>query len=92
MPGSLSWDVSEEGLASTTDQAREDGHNVSGEHVDVTDEAAVRAAMARIVESHGRLDTVFINAGIAGRAKSDRRIHAWLTGEACTTSISMVRF
>ena len=66
----VSWDVSEDGLASTTDQARKEGHSVSGDRVDVTDEAAVRAAMARIVESHGRLDAVFINAGVAGRARA----------------------
>jgi NAD(P)-dependent dehydrogenase (short-subunit alcohol dehydrogenase family) len=64
------WDVSREGLASTTDQARKAGHNIAGEHVDVTDEEAVRAGMDRIVGTHGRIDTVFINAGIAGRAKA----------------------
>jgi NAD(P)-dependent dehydrogenase (short-subunit alcohol dehydrogenase family) len=33
---------------------------------DVTDEAAVRSALARGVEAHGRFDVLFSNAGISG--------------------------
>ena len=69
------WDVSEEGLASTTDQAGKDGHIVSGELVDVTDETSVSAAMARIVESHGRLELRLHKRRHRRPGETDRRIH-----------------
>ena len=73
------WDVSKDGLASATDEARERDFDLTAEFVDVTHEAAVCDAMTRIVQKHGRLDAVFINAGIAGRAKAidDYTIADW---------------
>ena len=38
---------------------------VSGQTLDVTDAAAVRACVDRIVADHGRIDIVFANAGVA---------------------------
>ncbi len=37
--------------------------------LDVTDRAANAAAVARVEADHGRLDAVFLNAGVAGRSR-----------------------
>jgi NAD(P)-dependent dehydrogenase (short-subunit alcohol dehydrogenase family) len=44
----------------------ETGANVSGHVVDVTDRAALRAAFDATAKAHGRIDVVFVNAGIGG--------------------------
>ena len=44
------------------------GPNAMGMACDVTDEGALRAAVAATVERYGRLDVVVANAGIASRA------------------------
>ncbi|MFD2580570.1 SDR family NAD(P)-dependent oxidoreductase [Novosphingobium colocasiae] len=64
----IAWDVNDEGLAQTADEAASAGLTVHTAHIDVTDEVAVKAATNAIVAEHGKLDAVFINAGVAGRA------------------------
>ncbi len=51
---------------STTEVARltDDGYDVRGEVVDVTDHASLDAAFDAAVAAHGRLDVAFANAGI----------------------------
>jgi len=44
------------------------GRRVCSDTVDVADERSVIAAMAAAVESLGRIDAVFANAGVAGKA------------------------
>ncbi len=61
--------------------------------MDVSDEASVQAAIAAIVDEHGRLDIVVNNAGIMfeehvaehGRASWDRMLAINLTGPMLTT-------
>lgn len=62
------WDVSDTALTQTQAEAAEAGFSVFTAKVDVTDPEAVTAAMEAIVAEHGKLDTVFVNAGIAGKA------------------------
>lgn len=64
-------DVDEDGLKSAVPGLAEGGGSVSGVPLDVTDAAAVRAAVDGIVGAHGRIDIVFANAGI-GRGSSPR--------------------
>ncbi len=46
------------------------GVNVLTQVVDVADEAAVEAGMAKAIEQMGRIDTVIANAGVGGGARS----------------------
>lgn len=64
----VAWDVSEAGLAETVQEGASEGLTIDTARVDVTDDAAVTAAIDGIVAKFGRLDAVFINAGIAGKA------------------------
>jgi len=54
-------------LAAAGRQLAERGVDHATEPVDVTDESAVEAAMARVLARHGRLDVLVNNAGIALR-------------------------
>ncbi|MEM9553427.1 MAG: glucose 1-dehydrogenase [Acidobacteriota bacterium] len=61
------WDVaSDEALAQAASAL---GEGASAERVDVTDGAAVDAAMERLIERHGRLDVLINNAGITRDAR-----------------------
>ena len=64
-------DVDPEGLKSAVDELSGGGNQVSGITLDVSDAAAVHAAVDGIAEQHGRLDIAFANAGI-GRGSSPR--------------------
>lgn len=64
----IAWDVNAAGLAETEAEAGAAGWSVSTALVDVTDADAVNAATDAITDRFGRLDAVFINAGIAGKA------------------------
>ncbi len=64
-------DVDPEGLKSAVASLSEGGNAVSGIQLDVSDAAAVRAAVDGIVADHGRIDIAFANAGI-GRGSSPR--------------------
>ncbi|HET7071080.1 MAG TPA: glucose 1-dehydrogenase [Nocardioides sp.] len=57
-------DVNREALASGEDELRGAGHRVLVVHCDVADEDQVAAAVAATVDTFGRLDVAYNNAGI----------------------------
>ena len=57
-------DVNEQALSTATDELNAAGHRALGVTCDVADEAQVAALVDRTVESFGRLDMAFNNAGI----------------------------
>ena len=57
-------DVHEERIKHEIGRLTDAGCAVSGSVVDVSDHAALDAAIDAVVRTHGRLDTVFANAGI----------------------------
>src|SRR5262245_11369220 len=59
------WGTNEERNASALEDLSGRGA-AEAMRVDVSDEDAVVAAMAEVVERHGRLDSCFANAGISG--------------------------
>ncbi|AKU95038.1 3-oxoacyl-[acyl-carrier protein] reductase [Labilithrix luteola] len=61
-------DVNDRGLAETQALITNAGGRANIAHLDVADEAAVAAFIARIAEESGRLDIAFNNAGITGGA------------------------
>ena len=58
-------DVDAEGLQAAVKELSANGQTVSGIQLDVSDSAAVHAAVDGIVETRGRIDIAFANAGIA---------------------------
>jgi len=58
-------DIQAEALASAVDQLGADGLAVHGHVADVTQPEALSSAVASVVETHGRLDVMFANAGIS---------------------------
>ena len=61
------FDRDEQALASASEQLAERGVDHLTEHLDVSDEAAVEGAMARVVARYARIDILVNNAGIALR-------------------------
>ena len=59
-------DVNAEALARATTALTELGAEVAGETVDVTKRADLDRVVAAIVARYGRIDVVFVNAGISG--------------------------
>jgi NAD(P)-dependent dehydrogenase (short-subunit alcohol dehydrogenase family) len=57
-------DINEEGLRAATDGLTAAGHRALGVTCDVSDEAQVAALVERTVDTFGRLDMAFNNAGI----------------------------
>lgn len=57
-------DVNEEALAAATDELTAAGHRALGVTCDVSDETQVAAVVDRTVDTFGRLDFAFNNAGI----------------------------
>jgi len=57
-------DVDAERIAQETKRLKSAGLDVRGELVDVTDHPALDAAFERAVDTYGRLDVVFANAGV----------------------------
>lgn len=62
------WDISQVGLDQVQASAKDAGKELTTSIVDVGSEAQVCSAMKRVVELCGRVDVVFVNAGIAGKA------------------------
>jgi NAD(P)-dependent dehydrogenase (short-subunit alcohol dehydrogenase family) len=59
------WDVDDDRLESARTQLTELGH-VSAHHVELTDANSIEAATAATLSTHGRIDILINNAGIAG--------------------------
>jgi NAD(P)-dependent dehydrogenase (short-subunit alcohol dehydrogenase family) len=57
-------DIGEAGIADTVRVVEGEGGRISGHICNVADEAAVDALVALVVETHGRLDVIYNNAGI----------------------------
>ena len=73
------WDLKQEAVDATTEALRGKGVKAIGIALDVTDEAAVEAAVVRTVAELGSVDIAVNNAGIAGPAASsgDYPIDGW---------------
>lgn len=73
------WDLKQEAVDRTAAALRDKGTEAIGIALDVTDEAAVEAAVKRTVEALGGVDIAVNNAGIAGPAASsgDYPIDGW---------------
>ncbi len=61
-------DIKQEALDAATAGLTEEGRTVLGVHCDVTDEDSVAAAVTASVDTYGRLDMAFNNAGIQAPA------------------------
>ena len=57
-------DIDAQGIEDETKRLRDAGLEIRGQVVDVTDHAALDAAMDEAAHTYGRLDVVFANAGI----------------------------
>lgn len=62
------WDIDAAATSSAADDVATHGRRTHTAAVDVTDSAAVDAAMSDVVASLGRVDVVVANAGIGGEA------------------------
>ena len=58
------FDIDAEGLNRTLAELAKDGGDIWGQQVDVGNRPAMAAAFDKVAERHGRIDTVFANAGI----------------------------
>ena len=61
-------DLDEDALVTATDELTAAGHQALGINCDVADEAQVAALVERTVDTFGRLDMAFNNAGIMIRS------------------------
>ncbi len=59
-------DLNREGGESVVRDCKENGGNAVFQHTDVSQEAAIQAAVARAVKEFGRLDIIYNNAGLGG--------------------------
>jgi NAD(P)-dependent dehydrogenase (short-subunit alcohol dehydrogenase family) len=57
-------DINEDALRAATDELTAAGHQALGVTCDVADEAHVAALVERTVDTYGRLDMAFNNAGV----------------------------
>lgn len=73
------WDLKQEAVDATVSDLKAKGAEAIGIALDVTDEAAVEAAVKRTVETFGGVDIAVNNAGISGPAASsgDYPIDGW---------------
>ncbi|HKI74695.1 MAG TPA: SDR family NAD(P)-dependent oxidoreductase, partial [Pseudomonadales bacterium] len=61
------WGTNETKNADALANLKETGANVSAIRCDVSDADAVEKAFARTLDTHGRVDGCFANAGVGGR-------------------------
>ncbi len=73
-------DVDEAGAQDTAARVAEHGGRAAALRLDVTDEAAVQAALARTVDELGGLDAIMNNAGVGGGFGWDRTVAVNLSG------------
>jgi NAD(P)-dependent dehydrogenase (short-subunit alcohol dehydrogenase family) len=66
-------DIDEDTLRTATDDLTAAGHEVLGVRRDVSDEDSVAALVKATVDTFGRLDMAFNNAGHPGPARGHRR-------------------
>jgi NAD(P)-dependent dehydrogenase (short-subunit alcohol dehydrogenase family) len=73
------WDLDQAALDAATDELKQHGHRVHTAVVDVSDSAAVEAAMQGVVDELGRVDIAVANAGIGGdiSASGDYTDEGW---------------
>lgn len=64
------WDLDQSAVDKVLAELATHGHRTHGVVVDVSDSAAVDAAMAEVVSTLGRLDVAVANAGIGGEANT----------------------
>jgi NAD(P)-dependent dehydrogenase (short-subunit alcohol dehydrogenase family) len=62
--------MNEDGGQQTVHMITENGGEATFVQVDVTSTSAVEAMIGKTVETYGRLDCAYNNAGIAGRIRS----------------------
>jgi gluconate 5-dehydrogenase len=70
-------DVDEAGLAALADELQNDGHTILTCVCDVSDEGSVNGAVARVIETYGKVDILFNNAGIATGVEPDSPMEIW---------------
>ncbi|MCD2115079.1 MULTISPECIES: SDR family NAD(P)-dependent oxidoreductase [Rhodococcus] len=76
-------DVSVESAERTAEMIRAEGHRADSCHVDVTDEQQVKAVIDTVVQTHGRLDVLHNNVGIAtAGGVTDLAVDDWGKGLA----------
>lgn len=63
------WGRNATKLETAVEQLQAEGATVSGHQVDVSSEEEVDAAMARVRSDHGRVDSLFANAGVSATPK-----------------------
>ncbi|MDE0693256.1 MAG: SDR family oxidoreductase [Gammaproteobacteria bacterium] len=73
-------DIDADGAAATADAIKADGGRAASMTLDVTDEAAVKAALTGTADALGGLDIIFNNAGIGGSQGWDTTIAVNLSG------------
>lgn len=73
-------DIDGDGAAATSEAIKANGGQAASMTLDVTDEAAVKAALSGTVDALGGLDIIFNNAGIGGSQGWDTTIAVNLSG------------
>lgn len=76
-------DINAEGMAETAAQAKKFGIKVSEQVVDVSDRLAVRAWAEQVMATHGKVNLIFNNAGVAHCgtvAETEYADYEWLMG------------
>lgn len=76
-------DINAEGMAETAAQAKKFGIKVSEQIVDVSDRLAVRAWAEQVMATHGKVNLIFNNAGVAHCgtvAETEYADYEWLMG------------
>ena len=67
----------QENLDALAESLRKEGHEILTCACDVSDEAAVNAAVSRVIETYGKVDILFNNAGVAAGVEADTPMVYW---------------